>query len=119
MEYPTIPPSPPLPLPPLEGEADTDMGHGSTHIPPYEGNEDPMQHWFVCESTWEANKVTNEYRQMAQLEGALRKRELTWYMTYTERTPNASKAEIKQQFLSFFKTPVAKHLAAKKLESIV
>ena len=29
-------------------------------------------------------------------------------MTYTERTPNASKVEIKQQFLSFFKTPDAK-----------
>ena len=40
-------------------------------------------------------------------------------MTYTEKTPNASKAEIKQQFLSFFKTPDAKHLAAKKLKTTV
>ena len=40
-------------------------------------------------------------------------------MTYTERTPNASKAEIKQQFLSFFKTPNAKHPAVKKLKSTV
>ena len=30
-------------------------------------------------------------------------------MTYTEKTPNVSKAEIKQQFLSFFKTPNEKH----------
>ena len=56
---------------------------------------------------------------MAQFAGALRKRELTWYMTYTKITPNATKAEIKQQFLSFFKTPDAKHLVAKKLKSIV
>ena len=40
-------------------------------------------------------------------------------MTYTKRTPNASKAEIKQQFLSFFKTPDAKHLAVKKIKSTV
>ena len=56
---------------------------------------------------------------MAQFVGALRKRELTWYMTYTEKTPNATKAEIKQQFLSFFKTLDAKHLAAKKLKTTV
>ena len=40
-------------------------------------------------------------------------------MTYTERTPCATKAEIKHQFLSFFKTPYAKHLAAKKLKTTV
>ena len=38
-------------------------------------------------------------------------------MTYIERNPQASKAEIKAQFLSFFKTPDAKHLAAKKLKT--
>ena len=37
-------------------------------------------------------------------------------MTYIERTPQASKAQIKAQFLSFFKTPNAKHLEAKKLK---
>ena len=54
---------------------------------------------------------------MAQFAGALRKRDLTWYMTFTERTPHASKEEIKAQFLSFFKTPYPKHLAAKKLKT--
>ena len=39
-----------------------------------------------------------------------------WYMTFTERTPQASKAKIKAQFLSFF-TPDAKHLAVKKLKT--
>ena len=53
---------------------------------------------------------------MAQLAGALRKIALTWYMTFTERTPQASKVEIKVQFLSFFKTLDAKHLAAKNLK---
>ena len=93
------------------------MGHGSAHIPLYEGDEDPRQHWFVCESTWEANQVTAEDRQMAQFTGALRKRALTWYMTFSERTPRATKAEVKAQFLSFFKTSDAKHLAAKKLKT--
>ena len=54
---------------------------------------------------------------MAQFTGALRKRALTWYMTFTERTPQASKAEIKAQFLSFFKTPDPKHLGTKKLKT--
>ena len=73
--------------------------------------------WFICESTWEANQVIAEDKQMAQFTGALRKRALTWYMTFSERTPNASKVEIKAQFLSFFKTPDAKHLEAKKLNT--
>ena len=38
-------------------------------------------------------------------------------MTFSERTPEATKAEVKTQFLSFFKTPDAKHLAAKKLKT--
>ena len=54
---------------------------------------------------------------MAQFTGALRKRALTWYMTYIERAPQESKANIKAKFLSFFKTPDAKHLAAKKLKT--
>ena len=54
---------------------------------------------------------------MEQFVGALRKRELTWYMTFSERQPRETKVEIKAQFLSFFKTPDAKHLAAKKLKT--
>ena len=54
---------------------------------------------------------------MAQFTGALRKRELTWYMTFLERQPRATKDEIKAQFLSFFKTLDAKHLATKKLKT--
>ena len=38
-------------------------------------------------------------------------------MTFSERTPQATKAEIKVQFLSFFKTLDAKHLAAKNLKT--
>ena len=54
---------------------------------------------------------------MAQFAGALWKRELTWYMNFSERKPRATKANIKAQFLSFFKTPDAKHLVAKKLKT--
>ena len=38
-------------------------------------------------------------------------------MTYIERTPQASKEEIKAQFLCFFKTPDAKYLEAKKMKT--
>ena len=54
---------------------------------------------------------------MAQFTGALRKRELTWYMTFSKRTLQETKAEVKVQFLSFFKTLDVKHLAAKKLKT--
>ena len=54
---------------------------------------------------------------MVQFVSALRKMALTWYMTYIERTPQASKAEIKAQFLSLFKTLDVKHLAAKKMKT--
>ena len=59
----------------------------------------------------------DEDRQMVQFTGALRKRALTWYMTFSERTPRATKSEVKAQFLSFFKTLDTKHLAAKKLKT--
>ena len=45
----------------------------------------------------------NEDRQMAQFVGALKKRALTWYMTFSERQPRATKAEIKAQFYHFSK----------------
>ena len=54
---------------------------------------------------------------MAQFVGALRKRELTWYINFSKRQPRVTKVEIKAQFLSFFKTPNAKHLAVKKLKT--
>ena len=62
-------------------------------------------------------QVTDEDKQMAYFAGALRKKALTWYMTFSERTLGATKVEVKAQFLSFFKTPNAKHLAAKKLKT--
>ena len=57
----------------------------------------------MCESIWEENLVTSEELQMVQFVGALHKRELTWYMPYMEKTTNANKEEIKQQFMSFFR----------------
>ena len=38
-------------------------------------------------------------------------------MTFYERTPQATKAEVKAQFLSLFKTLDAKHLEANKLKT--
>ena len=42
---------------------------------------------------------------------------MNWYMTFSERQPRVTKAEIKAQFLSFFKTPDAKHLVVKKIKT--
>ena len=67
--------------------------------------------------TWEANQVTDEDNKVAQFAGALRKRALNWYMKFSERTPRATKAKVKSQFLSIFKTLDAKHLEAKKLKT--
>ena len=94
------------------------MKHVTSNIPLYEGDEYPKRHWFICESRWEANDITSEDHQMAQFVGALQKIALTWYMTYIEKTPNARKGQIKQQFMYFFKTPDAKHFAAKKLKTV-
>ena len=112
-----LPPPPPAPLPPPKEDSDSDfdMGHVSVHITLYEGDEDPRRHWFVCESTWDANAITSEDKHMVQFAGAFRKQALTWYMTYTKKTTNATKADIKQQFSSFFKTPDVKHLTTKKI----
>ena len=52
--------SPPPPPPKEDSYSDSNMGHGSAHIPLYEGDEDPRRHWFVFELTWEANQVTDE-----------------------------------------------------------
>ena len=54
---------------------------------------------------------------MGQFADALRKITLACYMTFSKRTPNGSKAEIKAQFLSFFKTLDAKHLEANILKT--
>ena len=54
---------------------------------------------------------------MAQFADALRKRALTWYMTYIEKTPNATTGHIKEQFMSFFKTHDVKNLNVKKLKT--
>ena len=56
---------------------------------------------------------------MAQFTGALWKRALTWYMMYIEKMLNATKAQIKQKFMSFFKTLDATHLTARKLKTTV
>ena len=72
---------------------------------------------FASHVDSQTNQVTYEDKQIAQFTISLSKRALTWYMTFSERTPWATKEKIKVQFLSFFKTPDAKHLAAKKLKT--
>ena len=77
--------------------------HHLVHIPTYEGEEDPRQHWFICKRMWDAVDVTNDDKKIAQFVGALRKRDLTSYMNFTENQAR-TKYEIKINFLAFFKT---------------
>jgi hypothetical protein len=37
-----------------------------SHIPIYEGKEDPKHHWFICERFWDANDIIDEVKQMEQ-----------------------------------------------------
>ena len=66
---------------------------------------------------WDTADVIDEYKQITQFMGALRKRVLTWYMNFTE-SQNRSKSEIKANFLAFFKTEDVAHLATQKLKDI-
>ena len=91
--------------------------HHSIHIPTYEGEEDPIQHWFICERMWDAANVTDDDKKIAQFVGALRKGALTLYMNFTENQAR-TKDEIKTNFLSFFKTKDVSHLANQKLKDI-
>ena len=60
-----IPLPPPSPPPEEDSNNESDTGHGSTHIPLYEGDKEPRQYWFIYESTWEENRVIDEDIQMA------------------------------------------------------
>ena len=48
--------------------------HHLVHIPIYEGEEDPKQHWFICERMWDAADMIDDDKTIAQFASALRKR---------------------------------------------
>jgi len=58
------------------------MSHN--HISIYKGDEDCKRHWFVSEKFWDALDITDESKKMAQFVGALRKRDLTWFIFFTK-----------------------------------
>lgn len=91
--------------------------HHSVHIHIYEGEEDPKQHWFMCERMWDATNVTDDDKKIAQFAGALRNRALTWYTNFIENQAK-SKDDIKSNFLVFFKMEDIAHLTAQKLKDI-
>jgi hypothetical protein len=45
------------------------MGLGNIHL--YEGYEDPRRHWFVCTKLWDATKISDEDKHMAQFDASL------------------------------------------------
>ena len=66
---------------------------------------------------WDATDITDNDKKIAQFAGALRKRELTWYMNFTKKQAR-SKDDIKLNFLAFFKIEDVTHLASQKLKDI-
>ena len=66
---------------------------------------------------WNIADVTDDDKQIAQFVGALRKRELMWYINFTENQTR-SKANIKANFLALFKIEEVTHLATQKFKDI-
>lgn len=91
--------------------------HHSVHIPIYEGKEDPRQHWFICDRMWDTVVVTEDDKEITQFAGALRKRALTWYMNFMDYQ-TISKFDIKENFLTFFKTKDVALLVVQELKEI-
>ena len=66
---------------------------------------------------WDTTDVPYEDKQIVQFADALRKREITWYMNFTENQTRM-KDDIKANFLAFFKTKDVTHLAVQKVKDI-
>jgi hypothetical protein len=75
---------------------------GFNHIPIYEGEEDPKLHWFICEKFWDAIDNYRQGKKMDQFRAILHHNDLTWFMNY-KKNQTHSKAEIQNNFLTFFK----------------
>jgi len=61
------------------------------HMTTYEGDEDPWNHWFIWETMWYVNDITEKSRPMAQFVGYLQKRTLTWYVWISPKEISTSK----------------------------
>ena len=87
------------------------------NIPIFDGDGDPKNIWFVCESLWKANLIDDENQQINQFAGGLRNKVLTWYINFLEEDPK-SKQQKKDNSLEFFKVNDTKHMAGHKLKQI-
>jgi hypothetical protein len=47
-----------------------------------DGSKDPDQHWFLCESVWSINQVTDEVVNRTKFSTTLRDHALNWYMKF-------------------------------------
>lgn len=90
---------------------------GLNHMHVYGGDEDLKLHWFICEKSWDVANMTNEDKQMAQFDTSIRANALTWLMNFT-KNKIWLKAEINNNFLTFFKSQDIRHLATHKLKEI-
>jgi hypothetical protein len=71
-----------------------------------DGSENPDQHWFLCESIWNINNVTDKAVKRTHFSTTLRDRALNWYMNRVQGLSQPKPLnEIKNELISEFKTP--------------
>jgi hypothetical protein len=82
-----------------------------------DGYEDPHQHWFLCETIWSINQVTNEAIKRAQFSTTLRDHTLSWYMKFVSGFVQPKPLDdIKTALSVEFKKPNSELLCITKLK---
>lgn len=85
------PPLPPPPTPSFNME-------NTMKLPVFKGvgTEDLEQFWFVADTVWMAQQITNDNMKKAQLVTTLQDRELSWYIKLCTYKPTATMLETQQ-----------------------
>ena len=82
------------------------------------GDEDMDRFWFVTESVWTVQNITNDSVKQAQLSLDFEERALDWYMGYIGEHVNATIDEIKTTLNQQFKKPKSYSQIVNKLKDI-
>jgi hypothetical protein len=70
-----------------------------------DGFEDPEQHYFLYESVWTINNITDEAVKQAQFSTTLRDHALRWYMKFFQGATPKPMNSIKTSLIVEFKKP--------------
>ena len=81
------------------------------------GEEDPEQHWFLCEAIWTIKGIQDDNTKLVKLATTLRERALTWYMNYTSAIPRTL-IQVRTAMIKEFKKPKSKSQCITELKDI-